>query len=170
MFLFIFQGNSTATWNEWRNLKNSKYSGFGKYNWSGIPLLNFLRSTCGKCMHALTNFLMSSLSIPIDFNKKILCHRCGKRMIYTSWCALQYLGYFYRVMTQHNQPSGGVGWDPALVVLQVATFFLAYTLCLLCLGIPTSFYFLYFWYDVHMYIPPLYYIQHQQGPVFPIIY
>ena len=55
---------------------------------------------------------------------------------------MQHLGYFTSIESWRNITNPVAEWDPALLVLQVATFLLAYTLCLLCLGILTSFYFL----------------------------
>ena len=112
----------------------------------------------------------------------MLCNHCGRRMIFIylvlrdfsknipSLCAVQHLGYFTSIESWRNITNPVVEWDPALLVLHVATFLLAYTLCLLRLGILTSFYFLPF---ETMFIFSTTCCttcnQHQQGPVFPII-
>ena len=118
----------------------------------------------------------------IDFNK-ILCYVTTAAdawiFIYLvlrdfsknipSLCAVQHLGYFTSIESWRNITNPVAEWDPALLVLQVATFLLAYTLCLLCLGILTSFYFLLL--KPCSSFPPHCTTcnQHQQGSVFPII-
>ena len=163
------------------------------HNWSLIPLFIFLCSTFGKSMHLVTsNFhtypISLCISISTIFNLHwfqqdfVLCNQSPTTAA-DAWfsysftgffnkyslCALQYLGYFTSIKSWRNKTNPVAEWDPALLVLQVATFLLAYTLCLLCLGILTSFYFLLL--KPCSSFPPHCTTcnQHQQGPVFPII-